>query len=222
MLKCVVDADADAAAGRRRAAHGDGDRHVARVQGQRLPHRLGHRPRRVGGVDDQVVGLVGGVQPDLVQPLPRREPEARAQPVVGEQRVLLRLDDARAAGRPAPPCRRSDPALPGTLPSVIGVAGKSVHIPWHGLICGPGVAEAADPRRLPEPPLPPLPLGVAPSLTPAQPNAARPARKHASTKRTRMVLHRHFPGAKATRPASCEAGRARRFIVLRAAAYLMM
>ena len=65
--------------------------------------RRRHGPDRGGRVDDQIVGLVVGVQADLEHVLAgaRAEREARAQPVAREQRVGLGVEDAGSAGRAA-------------------------------------------------------------------------------------------------------------------------
>ena len=91
--------------GQRAAAQGaaaDRDRHrdVVRVGAEGGPDALGHRPRRRRRQHDEVGRLVGGVDAELEEVLARgRAPaEERAQPVLRQERVRRRLDEARTAG----------------------------------------------------------------------------------------------------------------------------
>ena len=70
---------------------------------------------------------------------------------------------------PDPGVPKMSAAFPGTVPSVIGVDGKSVHIPWHGI--GGGLLPPKPPRpvALPAPAVPDL---VESCLTPAHPSAS--------------------------------------------------
>jgi hypothetical protein len=78
----------------------DPHRHLAvdLVTAQRHPDHLRQRPGGGTGVDHQRVGLVGGGHADLNHLAgAARVGHARAQPVVGEQRPVLRLADAGPA-----------------------------------------------------------------------------------------------------------------------------
>src|SRR5215831_9127074 len=81
----------------RRAADRHRQRHVVAVDPQLGPHRLRHRPGGLVGVDDQIVLLVGDTHAQLVEVAARRPAETGAEPVVREERLVLRLVEAGAA-----------------------------------------------------------------------------------------------------------------------------
>ena len=68
---------------------------------------------------------------------------------------------------PLPALPKMVAAFAGALPTTIGVGGKSMHIPTHGIATVMPPPKPPIPGRLPEPPLP-VP-GFC--LTPAQPSA---------------------------------------------------
>ena len=118
-------------------AHGQLDVLVPRGRADRVPHGLGHLPRLARRVDEQVVLLAGGVEPDLEERLAARRgrvAEARAKPVLRDQRAVARLGHARAAPTRGSSCVKCEGASWGVagepssgFASMIGAAGKSSH-----------------------------------------------------------------------------------------------
>ena len=113
----------------RRAADGHRQRHVLTVDGQRPPHRDRHRPAGLVGVHDQIVRLIPAAHAELVEISGGRPAETGAEPVVREQRPVLRLEEAgpavpaAAVGEDLRRARRNGAAAPV---GAEGAAGKVI------------------------------------------------------------------------------------------------